>query len=403
MSRQNWHGRGAGAAAVALLWAMPAWAQSHHAVDLGTLDATPSSFGFALNNFAEAAAASANQAGDVRGYLWNGGPTVIPPLAGDTQSQSFGVSDAGEVISMSFDLGELNVHGLLWGGGIVTDLGPLGPRGLNNMGTVVGYWSTSTASVAHVDHAARWSNGAMSDLGTLGGNFSYAVAVSNWGQAVGWSSLSGETTVRAALWQNGAVLDLGTLGGANSQAYAISSDSGNVAGVADTAAGAPHAFLFRVNAAGAVTGRTDLGVLDGGSSYGYGVNNAGAVVGASHGRAFRWQTGALIDLNTLIDTGSAWVLESARAINEAGLIVGTGLHHGQSRAFLLARIGDVDADGSADVADLASFVPCLGGPDVKTAPPACSAQAFALSDFDGDADADMADFAAYQRALPAAP
>ena len=60
----------------------------------------------------------------------------------------------------------------------------------------------------------------MTDLGTLGGNLSFAYAISNRGQIVGYSkTASGED--RAFLWEDGTMADLGTLGGASSAAYAV--------------------------------------------------------------------------------------------------------------------------------------------------------------------------------------
>ncbi len=46
----------------------------------------------------------------------------------------------------------------------------------------------------------------------------------------------------------------------------------------------------------------------------------------------------MIDLNTLIDPASGWILTSARDINDAGQITGTGLFDGQPRAFLLTPV-----------------------------------------------------------------
>ncbi|HEY3701676.1 MAG TPA: hypothetical protein VGL32_05420, partial [Acidimicrobiales bacterium] len=43
----------------------------------------------------------------------------------------------------------------------------------------------------------------------------------------------------------------------------------------------------------------------------------------------------MTDLNSLIPAGSGWVLDQARAINDAGQIVGWGTINGHEHAFLL--------------------------------------------------------------------
>src|SRR3990172_2867667 len=66
------------------------------------------------------------------------------------------------------------------------------------------------------------------DLGTLGGDSSYAVAINELGQVVGYSYIASEE-YHAFLWENGAMTDLGTLGGNFSQAVAIN-ERGQVVG-----------------------------------------------------------------------------------------------------------------------------------------------------------------------------
>ena len=46
----------------------------------------------------------------------------------------------------------------------------------------------------------------------------------------------------------------------------------------------------------------------------------------------------MTDLNSMLPTGSGWLLESATAINESGQIAGSGKHNGLLHAFLLTRV-----------------------------------------------------------------
>jgi probable HAF family extracellular repeat protein len=57
------------------------------------------------------------------------------------------------------------------------------------------------------------------------------------------------------------------------------------------------------------------------------------------GDAFIWQNGVITDLNTLIPSGTGWVLQQANGINDNGQIVGTGTIGGQAHAFLLTPMG----------------------------------------------------------------
>jgi hypothetical protein len=75
------------------------------------------------------------------------------------------------------------------------------------------------------------------------------------------------------------------------------------------------------------------------TTVGEAINDAGAVVGSSAGRAFLSTDGeGIFDLNTRLGTRTDWVLQKANDINGAGQIVGSGLHNGQRRAFRLTPI-----------------------------------------------------------------
>lgn len=351
-------------------------------IDLGTLGG-PTAAGLAVNDFGRVAGMSTRMDANVRGFLWDDTLTEVAPLAGDQQSAAFGLSDGDLVVGMSYDLGELNVHGFTWQAGNAAPLGNFAPRGVNSGGTVVGYATINDSSYGWVDHAARYENGTLYDLGTLGGSFSYAYDAASQGRIVGSSALASDVAQHAFLWQNGVFHDLGTLGGLNSQAYAIN-EAGDIVGWAQTAAGVSHAFLFTTDAAGNVVTRTNLGELGGSYSYAFGVNAQQQVVGTSDGRAFLWESGVMQDLNALVSPAAGWTLEAAWDINDAGWIVGVGQHEGFPHAFLLAPndCPDLDGDGDVDLADLSALLTNYGTP---------GGASFADGDIDGDGDVDLAD------------
>jgi probable HAF family extracellular repeat protein len=83
---------------------------------------------------------------------------------------------------------------------MMTDLGTLGGNysqagGINNNGQIVGESENATGYY----HAFLWQNGIMTDLETLGGNYSGAFGINNNGQMVGASTNATEE-IHAALW-----------------------------------------------------------------------------------------------------------------------------------------------------------------------------------------------------------
>lgn len=386
------------AVAVVLLVTTPAHSQIYGIVDLGTLGG-PTSDAFAINGAGEVVGASTDADANIKGFFRDTAMHPIAPLSG-SQCHAFDLNDAGQVAAVSYNLGDTVAHGQRWLGGVPINLGNIAPRGINAAGDIVGHISTLDPDFGWVDHAAFWHNGAITDLGTLGGHFSYAYAIATDGRIVGMSYNLNDVGRRAALWQGGTVFDLGTLGGVNSQAYDLN-DLGRVVGVADSSAGQSHAFLFTLDANGNVLTRVDLGILDGGYSYAYGINNSDVVVGTSDAVAFRWQAGTMTDLNTLIPACTNWRLEAARAINDQGQIVGAGQHEGQPRAFLATPYlpGDVNCDGAIDGLDVDAFTLALVDPiGYDTQYTYCNRL---LADVDGNGAVGLADVVPFAELLTA--
>jgi probable HAF family extracellular repeat protein len=178
-------------------------------------------------------------------------------------------------------------------------------------------WALLTLGVPAASAQRPW---VAVDLGTLGGADSVATDINEPGQVVGWSrTASSPSRQRAFLWtRDDGMKDLGSLG-ADSSAAAIN-DAGKVVGSSlTTPTGAvTHAFLWT-----AAQGMKDLGTLGGTASTATDINNAGQVVGWSHGpstyrRAFLWtETAGMVSLGTPGGNHS-----EAHGVNEYGAVVG---------------------------------------------------------------------------------
>jgi probable HAF family extracellular repeat protein len=277
--------------------------------DLGYINnpAYPSA-AYAINAAGIVSGVAVTQSGSFAEAIRYDGTGLIPlpwlPGGGDCYGRS--INAGGTIVGWSnrgIGCGGANCPGnpgyaVRWIGSSVEAIGGLGgyysdATGINDAGEVCGYGAiTNNPAITHAFRIPA-GGGAVIDLGTLGGFYSEADAINNSGHIVGTAQLNGSTNSHAAIWISSTAEDLGSLPGkSQSQALAIS-DAGDIVGFSSETNGVnPRATLFR--------------------------------------RAV-----PPVDLNTLIEEGSGWVLAYARGINSSGQIVGLGVTNGVSKAFLL--------------------------------------------------------------------
>ena len=200
-------------------------------------------------------------------------------------------------------------------------------------------------------HPFLWAGNEMVDLDSLGGTIATVSAINNRGQVGGNSSLVGDPKSQFGcipssvgnlkchpfLWSHGALTDLGTLGGDNGELNAIN-DAGSAVGKADLPGSLKHdAFLWKNGE------MTDLGTQDGDPcSNALSLNSKGQIVGGSSDcftflHAFLWEDGGpMVDLNALVPSGSGLTLTEATSVNDRGEVAAQGiLTNGDTHTALL--------------------------------------------------------------------
>ncbi|MGD2109106.1 MAG: IPTL-CTERM sorting domain-containing protein, partial [Phycisphaerae bacterium] len=231
---------------------------------------------------------------------------------------------------------------------------------IGNTGQVVG-WS-------HVPspndwHAFIWdSTNGMQDLGPPDVYFSEAHGINDLGVVVGRARIVDVGDV-AVLWDEQGMTELGALPAVLSESEARNVNNlGQVVGVSlydnEECYSCLTAFLWEAGE------MTDLGRFvcqDCVSSEANAINDAGQIVGDawvawSTPHACMWRDGAMIDLNDVIPSGSGWTLVSATGISEDGRIVGYG-YVGEDmfdyRAFLLTPVNLVPTTSEWGVVTMA--------------------------------------------------
>ena len=299
----------------------------------------------------EALNASGQIAGWTSGYpsqawIWTDGlKSDLPGLSDYTAyggNYASGVNDLGQVVGHSVNRDGHN-RGCVWQDGAVTELGTFGGQSgaacdINNAGQVVGWAATQYGG----SRAFLWDSGGMTDLGTLGGSWSEAAAINSSGQVVG-KAMDNAGLYRAFVWENGTMTDLGALGGSWSRAHDIN-DLGQVVGFAENAAGNLRPFLWQDG----VMTELNLGDRD----WCVAINNHGQIAGFDDGAGypFLFEDGVKHNLKTY----TGWDLCDAHDINDSGQILVQGGAFSRT-VFLLTPIPEPASFSLLAVGTLGAF------------------------------------------------
>ena len=268
--------------------------------DLGTFGADHWSQAIKINNRGHLTAMATSNDGSVGAFLYGEdiGTVVVSGLPGAMRTLVADVNDADHVTGTSVGTSASQTFvwtaaagaqpigspgGLVFGGGAINIHGQIALNALVNADVF-----------SPIYHAFRFTPGlGMFDLGTLPGTsrtLSVPASINADGDVTGYSSDPAS---------GGGMIPIGSLGGRQTIPHDIN-DSGAIVGDATPPGQSLHAFLHT-------------------------------------------PAGGLVDLNTLIDSTSGWTLSRAIAINNRGMIVGTGGFGGRSRAFRLRRVRDDSA------------------------------------------------------------
>jgi probable HAF family extracellular repeat protein len=282
---------------------------------------------------------SATPTGDVcLGFAWQGGVmTALPAFPGGYDSYAAGVNNKGQVVGWAED-------------GILDPTCNNAPPASQFLQFEAVIWGPKLTEMTQLPPY-------------LGDPDSAATAINDLGQVVGISGLcsnavGGASAKHALLWQNGVPTDLGNIGGGAWNTPVSLNDHGQIVGFANTSGNenagfSPTAFLWTQ-----ATGMQPLPLLSGDkNSIAYDINEKGQIVGQSAGpndgpigaRAFLYENGMMMDLNSLIQPDTSLYLVTAQGINDSGEIAGTALDaSGVEVAFLAVRAygGESEAGSS---------------------------------------------------------
>ncbi len=279
-------------------------------------------------------------------YYWKSNiMTLLPSLGGNSQANA--VNRRGNIVAgYSFTTNGCR-HAVVWtlGNGAIIDLGTLG--GTNSVATalnqkfVVGYsQTTNNTEDAFIVSLDSLGGGNLTDLGSLQPSGGYTIATGiNYasppevcGQSLwintDWHGYPGPNYY-ASYWINDNIGTIGTMSGPNSYAAGIN-DNGDMCGtsVLDWHIGGGTVGFLRKDGAWTQIGNNSATVVPAA------INNSDVIVGQIGNSAIIWENGTLYGLTSLVQ-GIPTTLTSANAINDYGQMVANGA---DGHAYLLSPV-----------------------------------------------------------------
>ena len=366
-----------------LTGAATAGAPQYSIVNIGTIQpADSASQGFRVS--AGGIATGRSVGSPTQAFTWteSGGLIGLPNLA--SPSRPFSVGNAANDFGTVVGTGSTTLFGssplpLIWQGGTVSQL-PLPPGQTLGRANDVNDTDVAVGSVGSGvnEFGVVYQGGSGSVITTTTGNGSFlrtAFAINNAGRIVGFGIDPNNAAVNV-----GYVLDTDTntafavppLPGRNGCLNFDVSNAGHVTGSSMLNQGSGLPFVWHDD-----TGTVEIPLPPGASQgSGRGVNSKGWVVGNAGGVfavPFLYDGTSTYALADLIPPGTGWDLNmntssSALGISEDGVIVGTGVFNGLTRAYAMIPVptpceGDFNDDGVVDGADLGALLSAWGPAD----------------------------------------
>jgi uncharacterized repeat protein (TIGR01451 family) len=285
-------------------------------------------------------------------FRWTvgGGLVGLPNLAGRNHAVSNDANDSGIVVGTAattlFGSSRLPV---IWNNGVVSQLPlPAGEtlgdaNGVNASGVAVGSVDGGSLQQAVIYNGANAT--VITQTTPSGCFFLTAFGINDSGRIVGQGIDPNNAARNVGIvydMGNPAAFEVGALPGANGALAFAVGNGGHVVGSSMMNQGSGMPFIWS-SATGMVAIPLAAGTSQGSAR---GVNSAGWVVGqdsSAFSIPFLWDGTTTYRLADLLPAGSGWDLatntsSSALGISDSGVIVGTGVHNGETHAYAMVPV-----------------------------------------------------------------